>query len=82
MGKEFVERVFLYPDGTTEVRRIEVKEVSLKEYNEIQVEWIEVHRYFMSCREGHGISFNDACISWVKNGYSEYFRQQFKLKEN
>jgi ribulose bisphosphate carboxylase small subunit len=75
-------RLFLFSDGRIEEREVEVIELSLREYNLTQVEWIKTHQYFLSKDMGYDVGFNYASQSWVKNGYAQNFRNQFKIKEN
>jgi hypothetical protein len=56
------------------------QEVSLEEYNKIQIEWIKVHKWFLSEKAGHDVGFNNAAVSWVDCGLAKTFRNYFKIK--
>jgi hypothetical protein len=73
-------RIVINEDGTTEEVEVLVQYLSLKEYNKIQTEWIEKHKYFLSQKEGYDVGFNAAAMSWVKTGLADYFRKLFKIK--
>lgn len=77
-------KVFLDSDGSTHEEEVEVQWVSLAEYNRIQIEWIEKHKYFMSEKAGYDVGFNTAVQDWVNTGLAVYFRELFhiKTKEN
>jgi hypothetical protein len=55
------------------------KEVSLAEYNKIQIEWIACHKWYLSEKAGYDVGFNAACISWVDCGLAKTFRNHFKI---
>lgn len=57
----------------------EVIEVSLKEYNSIQIYHIKKHKWFLSERVGADVGFNEAAKNWITTGLAQKFRNKFRL---
>jgi hypothetical protein len=55
------------------------KIVTLKEYNEIQIEWMMVHKWYRSEHAGFDVGFNEAAKSWVSSGLAKKFREKYIL---
>lgn len=77
-----VKRIFLHDDGRIEEKEVEVHELSLQEYNLLQIEWIKGHQYFLGKEYNREVSFNEACYSWINKGYAEQFRLQFLIRKD
>lgn len=54
-------------------------EVTLQEYNKIQILWIDTHKWYLSEKLGYDVGFNYASISWVETGLALDFRQRFRI---
>lgn len=59
---------------------IVVIEVSLADYNKIQIEWMNVHKYYLSQKAGYDVGFNETAKSWVNCGLAKEFRNHYKIK--
>lgn len=57
----------------------EVRFLTLKEYNFLQIEHIKKHKWYLSEEAGREISFNDAVSDWVNSGCAKEFRDFFKI---
>lgn len=60
---------------------VERIELSLAEYNKIQIEWMNVHKYYLSQKAGYDVGFNETARSWVDCGLAIMFRNRFKIKQ-
>jgi hypothetical protein len=60
----------------------EVRNVSLKEYNDRQVQHILVHKWYLSEECGREVSFNIAANDWIKSGLALEFRSKFNVIKN
>lgn len=56
-----------------------VREVTLKEYNLIQIEHILKHKWYMSEQAGMEIDIKTVMDSWLNDGYAREFRKKFKV---
>jgi len=57
----------------------EVRFLTLREYNFLQIEHIQKHKWYLSEEAGFEISIEDACHDWVKSGIAKDFRDHFKI---
>jgi hypothetical protein len=60
---------------------VERVELTLSEYNKIQIEWMNVHKYYLSQKAGYDVGFNETAKSWVDCGLAIMFRNRFKIKQ-
>jgi hypothetical protein len=59
---------------------VEQIELTLSEYNRVQIEWMNVHKYYLSQKAGYDVGFNETAKSWVQCGLAKMFRDRFSIK--
>jgi hypothetical protein len=57
----------------------EIKKVTLAEYNRIQIHHILKHKWYLSEELNKEISFNEACVDWIKSDLAKEFRKFFTI---
>lgn len=83
MSKDFnkVKKIIINENGSIDEIYVEPIFLSLKEYNQLQITWIQKHKYFLSQKMKYDVGFNYSTNDWVKSGLAQYFRSLFKIKE-
>lgn len=61
---------------------LEIKYLSLREYNLLQIDHINKHKWYLSEESNHEISFNEAIKDWIDSGLAVEFRSKFKVIQN
>ena len=57
--------------------------MSVKEHNQTQIEHVMYHKYYMSEKMGHEVSFDIAILDWINNGYAQMYRKgKLDISEN
>lgn len=57
-----------------------VRTLTLREYNLIQISHINRHKWFLSEELGKDIGFNRAAKDWLDSGLAAEFRKHFKIR--
>ena len=57
----------------------EIKHVTLKEYNTIQITHIKKHKWYLSEEFNKEVSFNEACQDWINSDLAIEFRKYFVI---
>jgi len=56
-----------------------VIELTLREYNSIQVEHILRHKWYLSEEAGREININEVMKDWLESGLAQQFRNRFRV---
>jgi hypothetical protein len=48
---------------------------TVKDHNQVQIEHINRHKWYLSEKLGREVSFDEATLDWINNNYANEYRE-------